>query len=145
MQKRQDYSTANVVDSANYIVEQATSMSLESSAVHPQTPVKCIRYSDGCKAIISSYYTEYTAICEPCSTLLKKKLMTTPFPHDLCPCCHQASNGPPLSLCMECLDDIQLDGYTESGYGAWHLDRNTGEIICISLDFYLNRAPLGLN
>ena len=106
-----------------------------------QTPIYCIRYENGCRNIIRSYYTKYTAICEPCTTYLKKKLKTTPYSHKICPCCHEVSNGPPLSLCQECLDDIKSDGWTESGFGAWHLDRNTGEILCISLDFRDFRIP----
>ena len=119
----------------NKVMHVALSSSFGSLAEDQQVPVNCIRYENGIRNIIRSYYTEYTAICEPCSTFLKKKLKTTPYSHMICPYCHQATNGPPLSLCLECMQDIQSDGWTKSSFGAWHLDRNTGEVICISLDF----------
>ena len=92
------------------VMNVALSSSFGTLAEGQQVPVNCIRYENGCRNIIRSYYTEYTAICEPCSTFLKKKLKTTPYSHMICPCCHQATNGPPLSLCLECMQDIQSDG-----------------------------------
>ena len=85
--------------------------------------------------MIFSYYNRYTAICEQCRTYLEDKLKKTPFAHDLCPCCHQQSDSPPLILCAECLQDIDDGGWTESGWGSWHMDELNGRIVCISLDF----------
>ena len=76
----------------------------------------------------------------PCSLYLKQKLKSTPYSHEICPCYHEVVNGPPLSHCRECLEDIHTDGITESGFGAWHLDRNTGEIVCISLHFRIKES-----
>ena len=86
---------------------------------HSQIPVNCIRRANGCQKVILSYYSEYTAICDSCKKFLKQKLMSSPHPHYLCPCCHKRSEGPPLSLCTECVQDILEDGYTESGYRIW--------------------------
>ena len=33
------------------------------------------------------------------------------------------------------MDDLHQDGWIETGRGSWHLDRNNGNIVCISLDF----------
>lgn len=109
-----------------------------------QIPINCIRHKDdgtvdGCQNVILSYFTRYTAICEDCSKSLEHKLRLTPFSHDLCPCCHEISEGPPLSLCQECLQDIETDGWTESGWGSWHMDKKIGKIVCISLDFHPDR------
>ena len=90
---------------------------------HYQTPINCIRQEDGCENVILSYYNKYTAICNSCTEFLSKKLQSTPFPHSLCPCCHQPCNGAPLSLCSECLEDVYDGGWCETGWGSWHLDR----------------------
>ena len=124
-----------VTSDVNKVTNVALSASFGTLSEGQQVPVNCIRYENGCRKIIRSYYTEYTPICEPCTTFLKRKLKTTPYSHWICPCCHQATNGPPLTLCRECMQYIQSDGWTESGFGSWHLDRITGEVICISLDF----------
>ena len=58
-----------------------------------------------------------------------------PFSHYICPCCHKPNEGIPLSLCSECYEDINQDGWVETGRGAWHLDRERGRIVCIYLDF----------
>ena len=100
-----------------------------------QVPISCIRREEGCKNMIDTYYNEYTAICDPCSTFLAQKLTETPFSHNLCPCCHKHSSGPLLSLCAECHDDILQDGWTESQWGSWHMDKMKGKIVCIYLDF----------
>ena len=98
-----------------------------------QVPINCIMYEEGCTNMISKYFNNYTAICEPCSAYMNMKLKATPFPHHLCPCCHEASEGPPLSLCKECLREIDVDGYAESQWGSFHLDRTSGKIACINL------------
>ena len=106
-----------------------------SSTSPSQTPINCILQDEGCQSIVTSYYSKYTAICNSCKHLLAEKLKSTPFSHDLCPCCHKLSRGPPLSLCNECVEDIHTAGWTDSPWGSWHLDRFSGEIICIDLDF----------
>ena len=113
-----------------------TIQSTSSVSESYQSPINCIRQSDGCDNIIYSYYNKYTAICDACLDFMDKKLKSTPFSHQLCPCCHQPSSGPPLSLCSECMDDIYDDeGYAESRWGSWHFDRKKQNIVCISLDF----------
>ena len=64
-----------------------------------------------------------------------EKLKSTPFSHELCPCYHELSGGPPLTLCSVCETDIKKDGWTDSPWGSWHFDRHAEEIICIDLDF----------
>ena len=85
--------------------------------------------------MVSAYFNRYTAICETCVSYMDMKLKKTPYAHDLCPCCHETSGGSSLSLCSECLEEIQQDGYAESRWGSWHLDETTGKIVCIRLDF----------
>ena len=112
-----------------------TAASISSIVSSSQSPISCILQEEGCPNLVSSYYTKYTAICMPCSIMMKEKLESSPYLHTLCPCCHLPSTGAPFSLCRVCLDDIQVDGYTESDWGSWHLDRNNGKIICIDLNF----------
>ena len=76
-----------------------------SEYVQSQTPLNCILYEEGCPNMISSYYSKYTAICNSCSIMLENKLQSTPFSHDLCPCCHEVSGRTPLSLCTDCLNE----------------------------------------
>ena len=90
-----------------------------------QTPINCILQGDGCPNLLTSYFTKYTAICPSCQVSMKSKLLSSPFSPDLCPCCHQASNSLPYSLCSECLESIQEGGYTDSSWGSWHLERIT--------------------
>ena len=88
--------------------------------------------------MVMTYFNRYTAICDTCSALMSMKLRTSPYPHNLCPCCHQQLlDDPPLSLCADCMQDIVQDGYAESPWGSWHLDGSTGKIVCIALDFNL--------
>ena len=83
-----------------------------------QTPINCILKDDGCPNILNTYFNKYTAICSSCQDFLEKKLKSSPFSPDLCPCCHQNSNGAQYSLCSECLESIQDDGYAELGIVA---------------------------
>ena len=106
-----------------------------SNQLKTQMPINCIRHENGCRNMIYSYYNEYTAICESCSSYLAEKLKSSPYDHNLCPCCHKHSEGLPLSLCNECLEDVYDGGWCETGHGAWHLDRNSGNIVCIYLGF----------
>ena len=98
-------------------------------------PINCIRHIEGCKEVVHNYFNEYTSICEACSNYMGERLMSTPFPHDVCPCCHDPTEGPPLALYNECYREVHQDGYAESPWGSWHLDRNTGKIVCIYLNF----------
>ena len=100
-----------------------------------QSPIKCIMFEEGCTNVVSEYFNNYTAICEPCSAYMSTKLKSTPYPHNLCPCCHELSEGLPLSLCITCLEEIYQDGYAESQWGSWHIDRSSGKIVCINLNY----------
>ena len=114
---------------------QPSSSSKSSTSTSQQTPINCILQGDGCPNLLSSYFNKYTAICASCQVSMENKLQSSPFPPNLCPCCHQASNGLPYSLCSECLESIHEDGYADSSWGSWHLNRSTGQILCIGLDF----------
>ena len=61
-----------VTSDVNKVTNVALSASFGTLSEGQQVPVNCIRYEMGCRNIIRSYYTEYTAIYEPCSTFLKK-------------------------------------------------------------------------
>ena len=97
-----------------------------------QVPINCIMYDEGCTNMVSEYFNNYTAICEPCSAYMNMKLKATPFPHHLCPCCHEASEGPPLSLCKECLREIDVAGYALNGDPSIF---HSGKIACINLNY----------
>ena len=108
----------------------------EDKSLPFQIPINCIRYEDGCRNMISSYFNKYTAICQSCSHFLEEKLQSTPYSHFICPCCHEPNTGEPLSFCAECIGDLYQDGWIETGRGSWHLDRDKNEIVCISLEFH---------
>ena len=112
-----------------------SSTSQSSTSTPEQTPITFILRGDGCPNLLTTYFNKHTAMCPSCQASIKNKLLSSPFPPDLCPCCHQASNGLPYSLCSECLESIQEDGFADSSWGSWHLDRTTGQILCIGLDF----------
>ena len=88
-----------------------------NEVLRKKTPLNCIRHADGCPNLVNSYFNEYTAICNSCSLLMENMLKSTPYPHDICPCCHQP-NDVLLSLCAECLSDIQDDGLVDTGRGS---------------------------
>ena len=123
------------VDSQGSSTENEAITKFGSDNSNTQVPINCIMFEEGCTNLVSKYFNMYTAICRHCSDLLETKLMTSPYPHDLCPCCHQHVEGSKLSLCAECLEEIYRDGYAESPWGSWHLDRDNGKIVCISLSF----------
>ena len=120
---------------AKHKSSKSSSTSTPSTLISHQTPINCILQGDGCPNLLTSYYSKYTAICPSCQAFIENKLLSSPFSQHLCPCCHQASNGTPYSLCSECLESIQEDGYADSSWGSWHLERTTGKILCIGLDF----------
>ena len=107
----------------------------KSKQVPIKPPMKCIREEDGCTNSVEIYFNKYTAICSTCSLYLKEKMKMSPFHPSVCPCCHLPNQGQPFSFCQECLDSIYVDGYAESGWGSWHLDGSSGQIVCIHLDF----------
>ena len=113
----------------------ATSSAQTFSFSSFQTPINCILEEEGCQNVVTSYFNKYTAICSTCTIFMDEKLKASAFSPDICPCCHQPSSGAPLSLCLDCLNSIQDDGYLDSSWGSWHLDRISGRIICIYLDF----------
>ena len=100
-----------------------------------QPPISCIREEEGYQNVITTYFSKYTAICDNCKEELAVKFESSPFSPALCPCCHFPNGGQPFSFCQECVHGLEEDGYMESGWGSWHLDKNLGEIICIHLDF----------
>ena len=77
----------------------------------------------------------YTAICDTCTDFLDAKQKSSQFSSSLCPCCHEPSPGNAYYLCQDCRDLMEDLGYVDSGWGAWHLDRDSGQIFCIHLDF----------
>ena len=100
-----------------------------------QPPILCAREDAGCKNLVNRYYNIYTAICPTCKLYLQEMMKLSPFPPSACPCCHETSEGPAFSFCQECIEGLYQDGFMESGWGSWHLDKNIGEIICTHLDF----------
>ena len=136
-------------ESCDFVSKSQRGVNIHKSTVHktlsekrtttpepPQIPINCIRHADGCPNLIHSYFNRYTAICDSCLVYMDQKLKSTPFSHQLCPCCHQQTDGIPLSLCSECLEDVYSEeGYAESRWGAWHLDKKSKKIVCIYLDF----------
>ena len=97
-------------------------------------PISCVRQDYGCRNLVENYYDKYTAICSDCSKLLETHLKSSSFGQNLCPCCREESGGNAYSLCKECLEDVDSLGFVNSGWGAWHLNKDSGEIICIHLD-----------
>ena len=98
-------------------------------------PLPCRRREDGCTNVVTDYIDKFAPICSECVTFMCNLQKTSPFPPQLCPACHQPSGDNNYSFCSLCLEWIQEDGFRESDWGAWSLNRNSGEIICIQLDF----------
>ena len=114
------------VPSSNHLlISASTSRSLKPS-------IPCYRQDEGCTNILVDYYDHHSAICESCTEILERKLKESPFP---CPCCHDQVGGEQFSLCSECLASLSEDGFSESEWGSWVLDRDNGKIICQQLDF----------
>ena len=108
----------------------------ETTSSYPANPpISCIRIGDGCKNLVSDYFDRFTAICKDCELFMKSIQDSSPFSSALCPCCHDPSGGDPYSLCSTCTDYLFKEGFTESEWGAWVLDRNCGKVVCIQLDF----------
>ena len=84
-----------------------------------QDPIPCILYVEGCRNIVSEYFNMYTAICDKCVAYMTKKLQSS----------HFFAEGEPLSLCVDCTEEIHQDGYAESRWGSWHLDETSGKIV----------------
>ena len=98
-------------------------------------PIPCIRRVDGCKSIVNTYFDRHSAICNDCTQFLEEAQNSSPFPSNLCPCCHLLVDGKPYSLCSECRFAASEDGFTESEWGSWILDKDSGKMICTQLDF----------
>ena len=98
-------------------------------------PVPCFRNFYGCHNLVTEYKTENTAICPTCKKMLAEKEISNPFSPNLCPCCHESCSGPPFTFCGECLSGLKADNLIDSRWGAWQLETETGDIICIDLDF----------
>ena len=103
------------------------------SSIQPDVP--CVRQEFGCKNTVNKYNDRNTAICPKCKVTLDTLMKSSPFPSTMCPCCHATSTGPPFSFCQECLGFLAEDGSMDSTWGTWVLERNTGKIICMHLDF----------
>ena len=88
-------------------------------------PIPCVGSFEGCTTLLTTYYNEYTAICSTCSIKLDSKLKSSPYPSNLCPCCHKPSSGDLFSFCSECNEELSSDGMLESSWGIWHLDRES--------------------
>ena len=98
-------------------------------------PVMCVRNDDsGCSNLVTNNYNELSAICIICKEFMENLAKSSPYPPELCPCCHKTADSN-FTFCRECKDDLQKDGCLDSPWGIWHLDRCTGDVICINLDF----------
>ena len=100
-----------------------------------QHSVPCCRAFYDCKNMVANYLDPHTALFPDCKLKLDAMMKASPFPSTLCPCCHDPSLGPPLSFCSNCSKYLVDDGDIESPWGSWSLERSTGEIICVHLDF----------
>ena len=112
------------------------STSSDSLSFSLAPPITCIRRVDGCPNIVSKYFDKCSAICTDCSQFLDNLQKSSPFSPQLCPACHQPSGENNYSLCSLCLEWLTEDGFRESDFGSWVLDRNTGQVICTQLDFW---------
>ena len=99
------------------------------------TPLQCRRREDGCQNLVVDYIDKFAPICSECITFFKNLQKPSPFPPDLCPACHEPSVNHNYGFCSPCTDWINEDGFRESDWGSWILNRSSGEIICIQLDF----------
>ena len=118
----------------NQLSSSSTSQSVPSND-GLKTPKPCVRHDEGCLAILTDYFDMHSAICNDCTVYMETRQKSSPFPSNLCPCCHHLVDGEPFSLCSECLDYLSENGFSESDWGVWVLDRNRGKILCMQLDF----------
>ena len=117
------------------ILASISNSSTSTSNGFSRPPVPCSRNFYGCPNLVTHYDQHSTAMCPTCKLMIASKLNANPFPSNLCPSCHESSCGPPFSFCSECLKDLMTDNFIDSRWGAWQLDKETEEIICIDLDF----------
>jgi hypothetical protein len=106
---------------------------LENPASNP--PLPCRNRSEGCTQVIQNYFDKFVVICEDCIASMKSLQKSSPFSSQLCPACHQPSENGKFSFCSLCKDWIHEDGFRDSDWGSWTLNRDSGEIICIQLEF----------
>ena len=122
-----------VLPSNSFPTAEATSKQPSNTSLNP--PISCIRYGDGCENLGSDYFDRFTAMCNDCQKFMKSLQESSPFSSTMCPCCHDPIGGDPYSLCSTCMDYLLKEGFSESEWGAWVLDRNSGKVICLQLDF----------
>ena len=108
--------------------------SSSTSSSRDKSSISCIRKQDGCPNVVKDYFDACTAICQTCVAFISELQASSPFPPNLCPCCHEPSAGDDFSLCAQCIEWIHEDGFADSDWGSWTLDRRNGEIKCIQLE-----------
>jgi hypothetical protein len=98
--------------------------SSSSSSANLKNPVPCYRHDEGCIKIVEEYFDTFTAFCKDCIIFMEEKLKSSPFPPNLCPCCHnEAMSEENFALCSDCLEYLSENGFVESNWGSWVLDR----------------------
>ena len=113
-----------------------TSTLSESSNAAPilKSPRPCYRQDEGCTNIVTDYFDEHSALCNDCIHIMEQKQKESPFPPNLCPCCQAFGGEADYSLCQECLDYLNENGFVESDFGSWVLNRDKGKILCVILN-----------
>ena len=81
--------------------------------------------------VVPDSFINVTAICSYCVLFMENKQKSSPFSPDLCPCCHEKCLGNSFALCLECLKDINTDGFAESSWGSCLLLWNIVNIISL--------------
>ena len=105
------------------------------SLANLKDPVPCFRHEEGCTKIVEEYFDTYTAFCNECIIFMNEKQKTSPFSPNLCPCCHNEANSEEnFSLCSDCLEYLLENGFVESDWGSWVLDRDSKKILCQQLE-----------
>ena len=121
--------------------KQAASSAISSTVANSpavtllKPPISCIRKVDGCLNTVNAYFDRHSAMCSNCTLFMEARQKCPPFPPNLCPCCHDLVGQNSYSLCQECLSRLSEDGFTESEWGSWVLDRDQEKIVCTQLDF----------
>ena len=113
----------------------SSTVTSSSTLTLPKHPISCIRKVDGCPNTVNTYFDKHSAICSNCTLFMEAGQKLSPFPPNLCPCCHELVGQNSYSLCQECLSRLTGDGFTESEWGSWVMDRDQEKIVCTKLDF----------
>ena len=119
---------------ASLTTSTSTTSSSSKQITSLKPPLPCRNRIDGCKSIVSDYFDNFVVICSDCITALINLQKTSPFSPQLCPACHQPSGSGNFSFCSLCVDWIHEDGFRDSDWGSWTLNRDSREIICIQLE-----------